>query len=125
MATKIGARLEAFWLAWKWVLLLSAALAGSLWLNWHQHNLALTAPLRAEIASKDQALQVSATLQAGALATATTLGNAARRASANLGQASDDYRGAARKRPLAPNCAPGQGRVDAVNSAMGAQPPEK
>lgn len=122
----IGARLEAFWLAWKYVVILLALLGLSLWGNLHQYVASKTAPLRAEVTSKQAALDTSADLLAGSLQSAAALGDAARRATANLTESSDAYRSAARLHPLPANCAPGQGRQDAVNRAMGAtNPPEK
>ena len=125
MSTPLRARLTGWWSAWKYVVILLVLLAGSLWLNLHQYVRSKTAPLRAEVATLKQAQDVSAVLLAGAKATATELDAAAQRARANLGEASDGYRDAARKKPLAPNCAPGQGRQGAVNRALGVQPPEK
>lgn len=120
MSLPLRDRLAGWWSAWKYVVILLALLAGSAWLNLHLYVRLKTQPLRAEIASKDQALDVSATLLGGALQSAQVLGDAARRTSANLTQSSDQYRAAARLHPLPANCAPGQGRQDAVNRAIGA-----
>lgn len=122
----LSARFAGWWSAWKYVVILLVLLAGSAWLNLHLYVRLQTQPLRAEVASKDQALQVSATLLGGALQSAQVLGDAARRTTANLTESSGQYRDAARLHPLAPICAPGQGRQDAVNRTLGApQPPEK
>lgn len=122
-------RAAAWWSAWKYVAILGLALAGSMALNLHlyvskQVELA-TAPLKDRVASQEQALNDSAALQATDAARAATLAKAADRATANLNASSDDWRAAARARPLAPNCAPGQGRKDAVNRALGAPTQEK
>ena len=124
--TSFSARLAGLWSVWKYVVILLVLLAGSAWLNLHLYVRLQTQPLRAEVASKDQALQVSATLLGGALQSAQVLGDAARRTTANLNESSDQYRDAARLHPLPANCAPGQGRQDAVNRALGSpHPPEK
>jgi hypothetical protein len=122
-------RAAAWWSAWKYVAILGALLCGSLWLNLHLYvskkvELA-TAPLKDRVASQEQALNDCAALQAADAARAEGLAKAADRATANLSAAGDDYRAAARQRPLALYCAPGQGRKDAVNRALGAPTQEK
>lgn len=125
----ILAKAGAIWAAWKWVFILGAALAGSLFLNLKQYadcrvKLA-TAPLKAEVAGLEDALNVSAQLVGDASKRAELLGEAAGRASARLDQATSDYAGARRDRPITDSrCAPGPARVDATNRALGAQPPE-
>lgn len=126
MSTPIRARLAGWWSAWKYVAILGLLLAGSLALNLHLYvskkvELA-TAPLKELAAEQSQALVDSAELVASSRTAAEELAAAARRTAANLSEASDDYRAAARIRPLDPICAPGQGRQDAVNRALGAQP---
>ena len=117
----LSARASAFWLAWKWVLMLLVLLGLSVWLNVHQWKQAITAPLRAEVKAKDQALATSQDLLTDMQATAIRLEQAGAAVAGNLSQASRDYRRAAKDRPMAPGCAPGQGRIDAVNRSLGAQ----
>lgn len=125
MPLNLAARASTWWAKWKIVFWLVLALAGSAWLNVHQWKKAITAPLRAENAGLREAADTSADLLADAHARADLLADASERAAANLTEASDDYRGAARARPITdPRCAPGSGRQDAVNRALGAQPPE-
>lgn len=116
----MGARLSAWWAAWKVVAILSAALAGSLYLNYWQHRRAITAPLRDQIAGLEGALEDSQALQKAVRDSTTRLDNAAVAAARTLDSAARNYRKAASERPLEPQCAPGQGRVDAVNRALGA-----
>lgn len=122
-------RITAIWAAWKWVLILGALLAGSLFLNLKQYadcrvKLA-TAPLKAEVAGLEDALNVSAQLVGDASRRAELLGEAATRAGTRLDQAATAYAGARRQRPITdPRCAPGPARVAATNRALGAQPPE-
>ena len=117
----IGARLSAWWGAWKVVVILAAALAGSLFVNYWQHRRAITAPLREQISGLEGALEDSAALAAAGRETALRLNTAADAATRRLAAADRDYRNAVRVRPLTDSqCAPGQGRVDAVNRALGA-----
>jgi hypothetical protein len=116
----IGARLGVLWAQWKYVAILLALLAGSAWLNLHLYVALKEAPLKIELAGKDEALSNSAALLASTQERAHVLATAADRATANLNASSDDYRSAARARPLPANCAPGQARVGAVNRALGA-----
>ncbi len=117
----VTARLTAWWSAWKYVVALAAALAGSLALNYWQHRQALTAPLRAEVAGLKGALDDSQALLGDVRASASELASAADAASRMLDKAGGDYRKAVAQRPITdPRCAPGQGRQDAVNRALGA-----
>lgn len=121
----IRARLEAFWLAWKYVLLLAIALALSLYGNYRQFRSAIEAPLKGQIAAKDEALDDSAALLADMRSVAGELYLAGQRATANLNEASTEYRREAGKRPLGAGCAPGQGRQNAINRTLsGASNPE-
>lgn len=116
----LGARLNAIWLAWKWVLLLLVLLGLSVWLNVHQWKQAITAPLRAEVKAKDQALDTSQGLLADMQKSAARLEKAGAAVATNLSQASRDFRKAAAERPLAEGCAPGRGRINSVNRSLGA-----
>lgn len=119
-------KLAGWWSAWKYVAILGLLLAGSMALNLHLYvskkvELA-TAPLKDEVAAKAKALEDSAALIASSSKAAQDMAAAATRAAANLGEASNDYRAAARAEPLPIQCAPGQARQAAVNRALGAQP---
>lgn len=116
----IGARLSAWWAAWKVVAILAAALAGSLYLNYWQHKRAITAPLRDQIAGLEGALADSQALQQAVRDSTARLDTAASTVTRTLDSAARNYRKAASQRPLEQQCAPGQGRVDAVNRALGA-----
>jgi hypothetical protein len=118
--TTLSARASAFWLAWKWVLLLLVLLGLSVWLNVHQWKQAITAPLRAEVAAKDQALDTATDLLQDGRKSEQRLLAAMDKASGQLEGASATYRQAAKNRPLDPVCAPGRGRVDSVNRMLGA-----
>ena len=117
----IGARLSAWWGAWKVVAILSAALAGSLFLNYWQHRRAITAPLRDQVAGLKGALEDSQALQQAVRDSTARLDAAGTAAAKQITGAARDFRKAAQERPLESQCAPGQGRVDAVNRALGAQ----
>src|SRR5690606_21592299 len=111
----------AWWAAWKWVAILLALLALSVWFNLVQWRQAATAPLREEIAARDDALLFSAELLASAHERARVLESAADTVATRLGKAGRDYRAAVSARPITdPGCAPGAARVDAINRALGA-----
>lgn len=121
-------RIAGWWSAWKYVAILGVLLAGSMALNLHLYvskkvELA-TAPLKDEIAGQRRAAADSEALLASSAASAQAAAAAASRAARNFSGAVNDFRRAAAQRPLPPQCAPGQARVDAVNRALGA-PQEK
>lgn len=100
--------------------MLTAALAGSLYLNYWQHRRAITAPLRDQVHGLERALEDSQALQAAVRDSAERLSAAADTTTRALSDAAQGYRRARRERPITnPECAPGQGRVDAVNRALG------
>lgn len=101
-------------------MLLAAALAGSLYLNYWQHIRAVTAPLRAEVADLKHAADTSAGLAKDMHDSGARLLAATEAANDQLRGAGRAYAAARRVRPLTEQCAPGQGRVDAVNRALGA-----
>lgn len=126
MTTKVGDRIAGWLSAWKYVLILGVLLAASLYLNYWQHTRALTAPLRAENAGLQRALDDSADLQAASREAAQRAITASNKVATQLEGAGKSYRAAMRAQPLTTdNCAPGQARVDATNQALGATPPEK
>lgn len=116
---KFKQRVAAFWLAWKWVLILAALLAASLWGNWTQFKRELTANLRAENKDLREAIDTHARL-----ASERNRDDAALMAKLDEIQGTTHkhfraYTRAAERKPLAPNCAPGAERIDAVNRALG------
>jgi len=116
----IGSRIAAWWGAWQYVvmlaLLLLASLAGNVW----QWKRALTAPLRAEVAGLKQAQEDTRDLLTDSRASATRLQAAADKAANQLSKAGKAYGAAVRATPLTTTeCAPGQGRMDATNQALG------
>jgi len=118
-------RIAAFWLAWKWVLILGAMLAASLWGNWHQFKQALTANLRIENKALTDALDVTTQLARERMRDDTQL-LADLDAIATRGQqVRVVYRKAAAAKPLPAQCAPGQARIDAVNRGLGPITPRK
>ncbi|MGH8081885.1 MAG: hypothetical protein ACREP7_15025 [Lysobacter sp.] len=115
----ISARISAWWLAWKWVVILAIALAASAWLNVIQWKRSITAPLRAENRAMERALDDQ-----------VEIAKDARRDNAALLQDLEQiaergqrerivYRKAAAATPLPAQCAPGAGRINAVNDALG------
>lgn len=112
-------RIAAFWLAWKWVLILSAALAASLWGNWHQFKRALTANLRLENKALTAALDVTTRMANARLRDDTQLMTDLEAIAARGQRVRVVYRQAAAAKPLPAQCAPGQARIDAVNRGLG------
>lgn len=114
-----------WWAKWRLVFWLGAVIVSLAALNLWQWKRAIEAPLRLTIDAKDRALDLSEGLLADTTARAMTLDAAAERAAAQLAGAGKDYRKAVAARPLThSNCAPGRGRVDATNRALGAPPTE-
>lgn len=110
-----------WWAKWQLVFWLAVAIAVLIALNVWQWKRAIEAPLRAIIDSKDRALDLSEQLLADTTRRASALDAAADAASSQLAGAGSAYRKAVALRPLTElHCAPGQGRVDAVNRALGA-----
>lgn len=121
----LSSSVAAWWAAWKWVAILAAALAASVWLNMVQWRNAATAPLRDENRQLERAIEDAVAVMGDNAASAERLQGAAKAAADRLAAAGQDYRDAARKRPITEHqCAPGQGRVDAVNRALGAGAPK-
>lgn len=112
------ARIPAVWQA---VFFLVLALGLSLWGNVHLFLKLHDAPLRAELAGKQEALDQSAALLKDANELGATLYEAAAHTKATLLSASADYAQAAKNRPLGVMCAPGAGRQSAVNHSLGAK----
>lgn len=111
------ARLTAWLGAWKYVLILSGLLALSLWGNLHQYVASKTAPLRAEnkdladTLNKVRGIADDKTKDDKALL-GIVQGIADQRVNREI-----IYRQAA-PTPMDANCAPGQARLDAVNSGI-------
>jgi hypothetical protein len=112
---RAATRLGAFWIAWRYVLILLVLLGLSLWGNLHQYVAGKTAPLREDL---KQATDTLATVQ--------QLAVDARKDHAGLvtdlesisarGQAwASAYGAVAARHPLGANCAPGKERMDLVN----------
>lgn len=114
-------RLAGWASAWKYVLILGGLLGLSIWLNLHQWKRAGEAPLRARIAAQDQALEDSAQINKDMRDSARELLLASDISAGTLQQSAKDYADARRRAPLTNlNCAPGAGRIDATNRALGA-----
>lgn len=119
MAT-LGERAGAIWLAWKWVLMLGAALAASLGMNYWQHRRALTAPYRAEVKELREAVRIREELASGKDKDDQELLEKVKGIASQRVRETVIFRQAAAAKPLDPNCAPGKARMDAVNA--GADP---
>ena len=117
----IGQQLGAFWLAWKWVVILLALLVASLYFNYRQHMAPASAPIRAELEAARNGLALSGVLLADTRAAGDALRADVASARQTLTTAGTNYRRAVRSAPLVnPACAPGVDRVRAVNQMLGA-----
>lgn len=115
----IADRISAWWLAWKWVVIVASALAASAWLNVWQWKRAISAPLRAENRALSEALETQNGLARDARRDNVQLLERLE-AIADRGQRTRTiYRNAAASAPLAQACAPGAARIEAVNQALG------
>ena len=112
-------RLSAFWLAWKYVLLVLVLLAVSLYANYRQFVASIEAPLKIENAALTEAVErmnlIERDRTSDDLKTAQQLETIAQR----IPEGMLGYLQAAARKPLPPTCAPGQERIDAVNRILG------
>jgi hypothetical protein len=107
-------------IGWRVSAVLAALLGLSAWLNLHQHDELVAAPLAVKIDAQSKALDDSAALLKSDHERARVLGIAADKATAKLDDARRDYDTEAAKQPLGIQCAPGAGRQRVVNRALGA-----
>lgn len=119
MSAQVQGRLSGWWAAWQYVVILLLLLGASIALNIWQLKRAITAPLRAENKALQEAQRIALELTNEGQARERKLLSAADMTAGTLQQAGDAYRQATADRPLAPQCAPGPARVDAVNKALG------
>ncbi|NUS39408.1 MAG: hypothetical protein HOQ02_10350 [Lysobacter sp.] len=108
-------------IGWRVAGVLAILFGLSAWWNVHQWKQAITAPLRLTIDSQKQAIDDAASINASERARIGKLQGAIDGATSRLRNAGHDYDAAATAQPLAPDCAPGQFRQDAINRALGAQ----
>lgn len=118
------ASLSAWWASWKWVAILAALLLASAWLNVVQYGNKVAAKAEGKAQGYAEALDRSNGIARAAQDDNTQL-------LADLEQIAERgrktkvvYSKAAAAAPLASQCAPGQGRIDAVNQALGPIPKE-
>lgn len=115
------ARISAFWLAWKYVLILAVLLLASLTVNYRQWRAAVNAKDHAEATQLGQILtaikDVGKAKARDDEATFKRLEDIADRAKGIR----VEYRTITRTKPLPVECRPGAERVDAINSGLGPQ----
>lgn len=117
----IGQRVGAWLSAWQYVLWLLALLVLSVGLNVWQWKRAIRAADRIELAAKSQALEDAEAVNAEMRRLAWDLIKAGDLNVGMFNQASKNYQAAVAKAPLTNlNCAPGTGRMEATNRALGA-----
>lgn len=114
-------RWAAWWAAWKWVLLLAALLAMSVWLNVHQYGSRREAAAEGRSKAYAQALTETSAIAKQASKDSDQLLDRLEQIAARGERTRVVYRDAAAAQPLAENCAPGQARVDAINAGLGPQ----
>lgn len=116
-----SSRLQAFWLAWKYVLIVLALLAISLFFNYRQWRAAVNAKSHAEATALKQVMNkidgISKAKARDDEATYKRLEAIADRAKGTR----VEYRNVADKQPLPVQCYPGEERVNAINKGLGPQ----
>lgn len=123
MIGTIGPRLSAWWAACKFVVILAAALAASLYANYRQWRHAIEAPLRAENRALESWIQRSTKIANERQAEAAALFKRLEVIDEWTSRGVRVYHQAAKASPLPSNCVPGQARADAVNAILGPQGP--
>lgn len=116
---RVIARLRRLWLTWRAVALLSLLCLVLATLNVWQLYRALTAPLRGENKALASALDRITGLAAARDRDDAQLLDRLAEIAARGERVRTVYRSAAAADPLAPQCAPGQARIDAVNAGLG------
>lgn len=119
----ISTRIAAFWAAWKFVVILASVLALSLYTNYRQWRRAIEAPLKAENKALTDWVNTSTQIANERATESATLFERLEVIDQWTSRGITVYQKAANAAPLAPNCAPGQARVDAVNELLGPQSP--
>lgn len=114
-------RWAAWWAAWKWVLLLAALLAMSVWLNVHQYGSRREAAAEGRSRAYAQALTETAGIANQASKDSDQLLDRLEQIAERGERTRVVYRDAAAAQPLAENCAPGKARIDAINAGLGPQ----
>lgn len=109
-------RLAAWWSAWKYVAILFALLVASVALNLHQWRAKAVAKSEARAQTLADVVKVTAGIARDNLADARELAGAVAIIAERGRTERVVYRNVAAKAPLAPNCAPGKERMDAVNA---------
>lgn len=120
-----AASLSAWWAAWKWVAILAVLLLLSAWLNVVQYGHKVAAKAEGKAQGYQEALDRSNGIAAAAQRDNTQLLTDLESIAERGRKTRVVYRTAAEAAPLPSQCAPGQGRIDAVNQALGPSPQEK
>lgn len=111
----------AWWSAWKWVAILVLLLAFSAWLNVWQYGRHAAAKAEGNAAAYAQIASTNADIAKQAQQDSAGLITQLQAIADRGKQVKVIYRAAAAQAPLPDQCAPGQGRIDAVNKALGPQ----
>lgn len=120
---KIADRAAALWATSQWLIILALVAALSIALNLWQLKRAITAPLRAEVKMHEDAARKAEQLLSDGQERERRWLDAGDQVAGTLQRAGKDYKWAVAQRPLAPQCAPGAERVQAVNATLGNTPP--
>lgn len=113
------ASLSAWWASWKWVAILAALLLASVWLNIVQYGNRVAAKAEAKAQGYAEALDRSNGIAKAAQDDNTQLLAELEKIAERSRRTKIVYSKAAAAAPLASQCSPGQGRIDAVNQALG------
>lgn len=110
--------LTAWWSAWKYVLILALLLIASVGWNLHQWKHAGVIKEQARADAYADALKATAGIAKQAQVDGKTLLDAIQAIADQRVRTQVIYTKAASAQPLAANCAPGRGRMDAVNNGV-------
>lgn len=111
------ARISAWWSAWKYVAILGLLLCGSLWMNLHQYGNKRAAVEKARADVYADALKTTASIARLKVPDDKVLLDKVQAIADQRIKRETVYRQAA-PTPMDANCAPGQARMDAVNSGV-------
>lgn len=112
-------RIADWWAAWKWIAALCLLLLASCWLNVWQYGSHREARASARAEALAETLQITAGIARKARADSAQLLGRLDAIAVRGERVKVVYRDAALAAPLADGCAPGQGRVDAINEILG------
>lgn len=114
-------RLKAFWLAWKYMLILALLLLASLTLNYRQWRAAVTAKDHAEATQLGQVLKAIGDVGKAKARDDEAMFKRLEGIADRAQGVRVEYRTITKMQPLPADCRPGAARVEAINRGLGPQ----